>query len=463
MSELSQTNQYKSPSEREREILESLNSNPESISLLYELALLYETDFLDYRKAIHSYREITRLDPSQVRSWYSLGIIYYLLCNDTKSKESFLKVIEIDPDFTPIAWLYLARMEQDAVRALEYIEKSLRLQMDLHEALEVRGDIFFRLKNNEKALDAYNAYLAIIPGDISVILKKAKVLLKSGLTQKAKELLQEHASISEKFPDYWNTLGEIYRIENNADEARKAFSLALELQENNSLALRNISEISMEAGKYEEALHTINRLMSRHPTDRLGMEIKGRLLMELQRPQEALEIFEQLLILDPHNQRALSGKAELHIRFTQYDQSLLTLEKLLAMYPDDVLGWFQKGLTLDQMKRFRESIEAYDKAIELNIEFGSAWNNRGYAFYSLGEYDEAVKSYSRTIDLKEDFAAAWYNRACSLVLLNKWDDASRDLRKAFDLKERYKLLARSDSDFDGIRENPEFQTMIGIK
>ena len=53
-----------------------------------------------------------------------------------------------------------------------------------------------------------------------------------------------------------------------------------------------------------------------------------------------------------------------------------------------------------------------------------------------------------------------YNLACCEALAGRKEDAMEHLRRAIERRPQLKELAREDSDFDAIREEPGFEELV---
>jgi tetratricopeptide (TPR) repeat protein len=81
--------------------------------------------------------------------------------------------------------------------------------------------------------------------------------------------------------------------------------------------------------------------------------------------------------------------------------------------------------------------------------------------YEAGEFAEAADRGRALIEAHPQYAGVFYNVACSESLAGRTTDAVDDLRRAIDLSERFRVYAKDDSDFDAIRDEPEFKELIG--
>ncbi|ELS03868.1 tetratricopeptide repeat protein, partial [Xenococcus sp. PCC 7305] len=78
----------------------------------------------------------------------------------------------------------------------------------------------------------------------------------------------------------------------------------------------------------------------------------------------------------------------------------------------------------------------------------------------LQRYQEAIASYDKALELNPDKDKAWYNKACAYSLQNNVDLAIENLTQAINLNPEYREMAKTDSDFDNIREKPNFKSLI---
>ena len=87
--------------------------------------------------------------------------------------------------------------------------------------------------------------------------------------------------------------------------------------------------------------------------------------------------------------------------------------------------------------------------------------NRGIAYGKLGEHQRAIEDFDRAIALDPEYAAAYYNKACTFALMGRVDEAITQLRKAVEFDEEFRDLVTTDEDFDGIRDDARFRSLIG--
>jgi tetratricopeptide (TPR) repeat protein len=81
--------------------------------------------------------------------------------------------------------------------------------------------------------------------------------------------------------------------------------------------------------------------------------------------------------------------------------------------------------------------------------------------YQAGEYAEVADRGRELLEEHPQYPDLFYNVACCESLAGRTGHALEHLRRAIDLSERCRALAKDDSDFDPIRNEPVFQELIG--
>jgi tetratricopeptide (TPR) repeat protein len=81
--------------------------------------------------------------------------------------------------------------------------------------------------------------------------------------------------------------------------------------------------------------------------------------------------------------------------------------------------------------------------------------------YDAGEYAEAADRGRQLVAAHPQYAGLFYNLACCESLAGRTADAVEHLGRAIDRSERSRSLAKEDSDFDPIRDEPGFKELIG--
>ena len=81
--------------------------------------------------------------------------------------------------------------------------------------------------------------------------------------------------------------------------------------------------------------------------------------------------------------------------------------------------------------------------------------------FRAGKYDEAADRGRELVNANPEYPGLLYNVACAESLAGRKDDAIEHLRRSLELSPRFREMAKKDSDFDPIRDEPGFKELVG--
>jgi tetratricopeptide (TPR) repeat protein len=154
------------------------------------------------RKNIEKLEEKTKASPKDIAAWLQLGRAQY-------------EAAQIEPDRFP-----LAAKAYDEVLAQD--PKNL-------DALRMRGNIAYDVRQPREAITFYQRYLALSPGDLPAMTDMGTMFLAAGDAAKAIEVYRQVLASDPKFLQAQLNLAVAYRAAGRNDEAKTAFEKARDL------------------------------------------------------------------------------------------------------------------------------------------------------------------------------------------------------------------------------------------
>jgi len=94
------------------------------------------------------------------------------------------------------------------------------------------------------------------------------------------------------------------------------------------------------------------------------------------------------------------------------------------------------------------------------VERGETWDSLR-PLYDAGDYEGVADRGRELIEKHPQYGYLLYNVACCESLVGRPQDAIGHLRRAFERSESFRRLARTDSDLDPLRGEPEFAELFG--
>ncbi|MBW4691158.1 MAG: tetratricopeptide repeat protein [Lyngbya sp. HA4199-MV5] len=206
-----------------------------------------------------------------------------------------------------------------------------------------------------------------------------------------------------------------------------------------------------------ETLQAANPKLTLTPDDYFN---QGKALFYEARYKEALAAYDKALELDPDYYEVWNHRGVALGNLQLYTAAIAAFDKALELKPDYYEVWNNRGVALGSLQLYTAAIAAFDKALELKPEYQEAWSNRGIALEFLQQYAAAIASHDKALVLKLGLDGASYSKACSCGSQGEVELAVKHLREAINLNADYREKAKTDSDFDAIREDERFRQLL---
>ncbi|MGB8524667.1 MAG: tetratricopeptide repeat protein, partial [Candidatus Acidiferrales bacterium] len=220
--------------------------------------------------------------------------------------------------------------------------------------------------------------------------------------------------------------------------------------------------------------------------------------------ERGLAACDRATALAPDLPEVLVARARIVFAQKKYDEAALLAQRAIERKPDCEGAWSILGRSYFTSGRFEEAAALTEKAIEFNgddyntyIPFHQAQRRLGRQresthveerlikvlrqqlelvpedvrarillaanlAYSEADADESIRHLRTAVALRPNDPNTLYNAACTYGVLRKKAEALETLRKAFAAGYGNRNWAAKDSDFDCLRDDPEFQKLVGL-
>lgn len=157
--------------------------------------------------------------------------------------------------------------------------------------------------------------------------------------------------------------------------------------------------------------------------------------------------------------RKIQREAEGYLELSLPRQALGALARLgdpTCFDPHSLYLW---GESLRAMERYDEALVPLGQAIEADPENIHIWLALGWCYKRTGRLDLAIDAIESAIACDPDEALLHYNLACYCSLLGDKHRAVLSLSRSIEMEPSYRALAETESDFDPVRSDPDFQAV----
>ena len=260
-----------------------------------------------------------------------------------------------------------------------------------------------------------------------------------------------------------NALYELSRYE----DAISSYNKALEIKPDYHEAWTNRGTALSALGQKKAAIASYDKTIEIKPDDHVAWTNRGTALDDLGQQEAAIASYDRALEIKPDNHIACYNRGLALSNLGQQEAAIASYDRALEIKPDDHEAWCNRGLALFHLwqkeaalTKLCEAIASYDRALEIKPDLHEAWYAHGIVLSASGSYEEALMSFEQALQIQPRYANAHYNKACCYSLQKNIDLAIATLQQAIILDSENRELAKTDSDFDGIRDDERFQAVI---
>ena len=175
-----------------------------------------------------------------------------------------------------------------------------------------------------------------------------------------------------------------------------------------------------------------------------------QLLREAEGYLELVTVFEDRWMLDRRRREPLARRA------------LDILARIGRRHPERARVQFLKGHALRVLERYDEAVEPLESAAELMPDHIAIWLMLGWCYKRCGRLDLAIRSLERASRVDPGEAIVYYNLACYWSLAGNVRKAIPLLAKALVMDPNYRDLIAGESDFDPVRDHPDFRALVSV-
>jgi tetratricopeptide (TPR) repeat protein len=368
-------------------LVEEAKRDPAAADPRGRLGMAYEANDLPER-AVESYEQATRLEPSEPRWWYHAAIVLFAqgeaaravasmdsaIARDDRyapahwrrgnwllaigeldeAERSFRRAAELEPDH-PAGWLGLARLrlqEDEAEEAeallLEAIERRPQSPFVpyLRQLLGIAYRRMGRLDDARAQLakgragrlawaDSWHDEIDEYRVSLGATLRKTQVMLATGRSAEAVATLRELRAVRETNRALLEQLGVGYIDLGELEKAREVLEACIEHHPDDASSYVNLSLVELASGSVVEARRLVEKGLELNPKLASGYSRRGEILERLGRTEEALASFEEALLLEPANPEHLAAAADAAAKLRRFDEAAAFLDRAIEQNPSD--------------------------------------------------------------------------------------------------------------------------------
>ncbi len=259
---------------------------------------------------------------------------------------------------------------------------------------------------------------------------------------------------------YWNNEGVKRLRQKKFTDSIEFFEKSIAVNPYFELPWLNKARALFALNDYEKALTPCEEALRMHPRLSGALNLKGRIFFHSGQYEEALPCFEKAVEFDPENWAAWDNIGRTLIKLCRYNEAIPSFDKVLQNNPTNLVVLGLKAQALACSGSLEEAIKYWDVILKNKPKEVNALTNKAHALLELNKNLESIEVADEVLKIDSKNPIALYNKACALSKLNKPEEAVDTLKQASILDINVLEKARTDKDFDNIRDHQRFIKLI---
>lgn len=380
--------------------------------------------------------------------------------------------------------------------------KTVKIDGRMSEIFELQDKIVYELSRNLQ-VSLRSSERKVIEQEETQVLEayeaftKGMINLRVGSTEsldRAILLFDKAIGLDPQYARAYSSLGAAYELKAEFlampelfERAIANYQKAIELRPHLADSYRGLGMVFVYLGREDEAIGAIRRSLAFAPQDFGSHAALGRayFIGKGQFPEAAAE-YEKALALNPKagwvalqlaycyalmGEPALGEKAA-RTAISLQEQFLSGKEGMQIIGAHTRLGHilYLEGRYEEAIAEFNRELEFLGQtnhalkdraAIEVNQRLGSTLVRQGKSDQARPYLEQAVKGFQQRLQMGADEPFTRYYVACAYAMMGDREKALECLEKAVQVRPRFSIeRARLDKDFESLRDNPRFQTLV---
>ena len=142
-----------------------------------------------------------------------------------------------------------------------------------------------------------------------------------------------------------------------------------------------------------------------------------------------------------------------------YEEAINKGNELINEFPDSYMGYNIRGIAKAYNGDFNGAMSDIDKSLSIKPDYGYGRFNKALTFELYDQFDESLVWYNKALEI-EDYVWSYYGIASIYGRRGDVKNTVEYLKKAIELDNAVKEEAKTESDFDPVRNSQEFKSLI---
>ena len=364
----------------------------------------------DYQEAIELFKQAIHFDPKLIQAYTGAALSFLELGALDQAALFAAQALDINehaPGVNEILGIVFQNKNK-IDQAIDCYQKELEVNSQANYSLQRLGLLRLHKGQAEGAVELLSKAAAIAPNEECTLL----------LAQAYQNLEQFDAAIAEyKKLDIDQSsnkmivfnFGLCFLNAGDNSNAIEKFKIVLQLDELFIPALANLVNAYKGAGRLNEAMHSLQKILDQQPSNPIVHMNLGGIYQDLGLFDQALASTLKSLELNPGNADAYLNLGGIYQDLGQFDQALASTLRSLELNPDNSGAYMNLGVIYQYLGQLDQALASTLRSLELKPDNVDAQINLGVIYQGLGQLDQALAYTLKSLEINPDNSKALMN------------------------------------------------------
>jgi len=154
-----------------------------------------------------------------------------------------------------------------------------------------------------------------------------------------------------------------------------------------------------QCGYWKNSLQLFDHALQVTNNNVVAITNRGEAYFNLGQYQEAIDDYNNILRLKSDNVMAYNNRGNAYAKLSQFQQAINDFNEAIRLKPDYADAYNNMGNTYLTLGRYQQAVEQYNQAIHLNPDDANAHTNRGISYLSQGNKEMGCQDAQKACEL----------------------------------------------------------------
>ena len=304
------------------------------------------------------------------------------------------------------------------------------------DVIEFEAIIDYYLEGNNpvNAFDATLLACELHPNSVSILIRKARVLLEKGRAEEALAVATRLERIEPGNSDIHLCKGTALAMIGDIEGCLSVFNTALSCDsEDQESILFSITSVFQNLNYYKELIPYLHMLADLEPDFPAHIYDLAYAYDKKGDYKNSVKYYTDYLDEEPYSDSAWYNLGIVYNKAGEYGKSVEAYDYALAINPENTFALFNKANILSNLEKYTEAMAVYREFVEEEPDSMEGLTYLAECYDKTGDEEMARKYYTEAIEITPDFPEPWYGLGLLSLSRNRPAESIPPLNKALEI------------------------------